>query len=79
MDEISVHHYTPKIKAQSNQWTEVALFGQHQTNQDCSIRQDYGVHFMDGKEILLNYYLEKGKALTGYYACLMDTLKDLYG
>jgi len=72
MDEIWIHHYTPESK----QWTKRGETAPKKAKVISSAGKVMASIFWDAKGILLIYYLEKGKVITGhYYEALLEKLK----
>jgi len=67
MDETWIHHYTPKTKQQSKQWTEAGCSVPKKTRSVPSAGKVMAWVFWDAEGILFIDYLEKGKTITGEY------------
>jgi histone-lysine N-methyltransferase SETMAR len=77
MDEIWIHHYTPKSKQQSKQWTEAGCSVPKKTRSVPSAGKVMASVFWDTEGILFIDYLEKGKTITGkYYSNLLTRLDE---
>jgi histone-lysine N-methyltransferase SETMAR len=77
MDETLIHHYTPKSKQQSKQWTETGCSAPKETRSVPSARKVMASVFWDAEGILFIDYLEKGKTITGeYYFNLLTRLDE---
>jgi histone-lysine N-methyltransferase SETMAR len=77
MDETWIHHYTPKSKQQSKQWTEADCSAPKKTRSVSSVEKVIALVFWDTEGILFIDYLEKGKTITGeYYSNLLTRLDE---
>jgi histone-lysine N-methyltransferase SETMAR len=77
MDETWIHHYTPKSKRQSKQWTEAGCSAPKKTRLVPSAGKVMASVFWDAEGILFIDYLENGKTITGeYYSNLLNRLDE---
>jgi hypothetical protein len=61
VDEIWIHHYTPEIKEQSNQWISPGK----QAPKKAKVGKVMATVFWDSKYIIFIAYLERGRTITG--------------
>ncbi|GFY25144.1 histone-lysine N-methyltransferase SETMAR [Trichonephila clavipes] len=76
VDETWIHHYTPETKIQSKQWTAKGKPAPKKAKTVLSAGKVMVTVFWDSHGVILIYYHQKGKTITGaYYASLLDKLK----
>ena len=76
VDETWIHHYTPETKIQSKRWTGKGEPTPKKAKTVFSAGKVMATVFRDSHGVILIYYLQKGKTITGaYYASLLDKLK----
>jgi histone-lysine N-methyltransferase SETMAR len=76
MDETWIHHYTPKSKQQSKQWTEAGCSAPKKTRSVPSAGNGMASVFWDAEGILFIDYLEMSKTITREYYCNLLTRLD---
>ena len=77
MDETWIHHFTPKMKEQSKQWTERRESASKKVKTVPSAGKVMASVFWDAREIIFIEYLHKGKTINSeYYTNLLQRLRD---